>query len=1053
MKKKNRKFGIAVGLLILSGVCIAAALLLYFPAKVRATFSRPLVLVHAPLNRQQISLGEYTLVNATARNAQGVQRVELWVDDAFYFAQEAAPGSAPSSLALMVPWEPLGAGRHTLVVRAISSNEVAGQASVRVWAEEAQHTLEEGETLETIADKYGISVEALLDANPDMAAEGPAVDEVIDIPSGGSSPGAGAPPSGGAPAPPADEPPPAPADSPPGDAADVIEELGVDLPDPADELSPDPVSVKVEALALQSGAAYESLHCYASMGHLEPQWYPDADHDQTTDESFASLGGADWDVAAHLGGDHAPVFTWAGNEPMPFDITCVGITGGGTDSVNLGRVEILAEPGTWDGVIRRAGSIGGEGRFELEYRIERRGGGMGFPLILDPSIPPPTNLRTEGFFEMHWDWEPDPEDEAPEPIDGFYVYVNNTLQFTIYDPEARSIFLPPEWFTPPCGLDYNITMTAWRWNPDDHTDNYESYPSEPLVFTRDALEECDIRAYVTFETLTITGAIDDEGRTDSLGPVNLVFNAISQGDGHLLNLDTWCDRADPACEGLRLEPAHEYDIGFLMRLGDQPNYVRVPLTADGLSLQFVIYDQSSVGSGLWCAGHLDIPGEEIYNPDGETDYTGSMVSLTPDERCQMTFSIRTELLASYREDIGYPPLPQLGIEDILTEGNNYWINVHNYSSGTWAYDLEVLMERNSGEEIGYFTLPDFVLLPGAEANIVHPEMPTIERPGDLCVTLDPQNTVLESVERDNPGWTSGPFCIAAPDLVITHAGFAADDRTLVVIIRNRGDAPVTPGMRAGLEVIRRDTGGSEFYSGYLGDDGLHPWESVAIELPVLDNAIRSYGLRTNFSVVVDPADMIVESDENNNEFDLSSNFQRVRLDWWGFDFSTLEEHIGGYTYNGLSVTYYPAEDEHNYDYFHVRAYVENGVERRLIAQFDSACNVPRGILYGGYQHDCLGYLGYNEYTSTFALATGEWVTVSISGDLYADDAELSGSTRGHHDLGEMWLEFPRFEVGHLPPCEERYPMGLTRWGYVYPPEFDIGLYPWYAGLTLCSMSD
>lgn len=1035
MKKLNLKFILSLGTLLLIGICVILTIMLYFPQKARAVHSRPLVLIHEPLNREHITLGERALVNATARNSRGIRRVELWDNGTFYFAQEASPDGTMPSLALMSPWEPTSAGEHTLVVRAFSKDGVDGQASIRVWVAEPEIS-EQASTEEGMVEE---GAEASSSTAPGSSS------------SPGGSPGV-SPPSGGAPAPAADEPAPSPAGSEPGSVDDLTEDVGLDLLEPADTLPAEPTSIKIEALALETETDFEALHCYIGLGDLDPRWYPDADHDQSTDETFALIGDGLWNVAEYLSGDQAPAFMWPADQAIPFNVNCVGIISGGTDSIPLGRIDVLAEPDTWDGSPRRLESSGGEGLFTLEYRIGNTGGsGMGFPLILDPSIPPPFNLRTEGFYELHWDWEPSSDSEPEEPIDGFYIYVNNTLQFALYGEDERSIILPPEWFNPPCGIAYEITISAWRWNFDDHTDNFESYPSESYVIERDALTECDIAAYVTFETLNIS-----HYGVDEIGPAMLMFNVNSAGASHTLQLDGFC-RDGGMCDGLMLSPDRAYDVGWLMRIDDMPNYVQVPLTEEGLGLSMIIFDQHDDGSDLVCEGVIHVPGDEIFTPEG-FDYLGILTSRIPDERCEVSFSIRSELITSSYDGLSFPPLPQLGVDEIIIdEGTGqYWINVHNYSSGTWANDLRVSMTRNSGEYLDYFTLPDFVLLPGGETNIFDPEMPTIDRPLDLCVTLDPENDVLESVERDNPGWTAGPYCLDAPDLTITSAGFASDDRTLVVTVQNRGEAPYELS-RVALRVEQRGPAPAQDFSGYVGDDGLGPWESQVIELPVLENSIRSYGLRTNFSVTVDPEDYITESDESNNTFSLSEGAKHVRLYWNGFNYDDLEPHLSGPTYSGLSVTYYPAEDEHNYDYFHAIVNIENGVEAREITRFDYGCTVVRGIEYGGYDHYCLSVRpSANLERSpqvTFDLAHGEWVTISISGDLYADDAELSGSTRGHHELGGFTLRFTSDEIESLPPCEERLPMGITHWGYVYPPEFDISLFPWYAGFTMCSVGE
>lgn len=1033
MKKANLKFLVVFGALVLVGICVLSAIALYFPQKARAVHSRPLVLIHEPLNREHLTLGEHTLVTATARNARGIKRVELWVDGTFYFAQEAKPGETLLTYPLMTPWEPGSAGGHTLVVRAISNDNVDGQASIRVWVEAPDG--------EAPIEETGDQVEN--DAGTVREETRPEDSETSSAP--GGSPPSGAIPSGGAPAPPDDEPAPSPADPPPGGADELIEDLGLDPAEPSDTLSEEPISVQVEALALQSNSAYESLHCYIGMGLIEPLWYPDTDFDQTTDESFASTDGIGWNVAVHLSEDAAPIFTWPGNEAIPFSISCVGIIAGGTDSIRLGSVEILAEPETWDGVTRQVESSGGEGGFILDYRINiREGSGMGFPLILDSSIPSPFNLRTEGFYELHWDWEPSVDPEPAEPIDGFYIYVNNTLQFVVYGDDERSIILPPEWFNPPCGIGYEIMITAWRWNPDDHTDNFESYPSESFVIERDFLAECDIAAFVTFETLNIS-----HYGVDEIGPALLMFNVSSAGTSYNLNLDGFC-RDDSVCDGIMLSPDRAYEVGWLMLIDDMPNYVRVPLTEEGLGLSMVLFDQREDGADLVCEGVIHIPAEEIFTPEG-FDYLGVLTSRTPDERCQVSFSIRSELITSSYDGISFPPLPQLGVEDITIDESTgqYWINVHNYSSGTWTSDLKVLMTRNSGEDIGYFTLPDTVILPGGEADIFHPDMPTIDRPYDLCVTLDPENDVLESVERDNPGWTSPPHCLDIPDLAIENAGFDADSN-LVVSVQNRGTGPIeTDQVR--IKVIN-SLGLERIFVGFMRSDGLYPWESAPIEIAAsgLEDLISSYDGRIGLTLVVDPTDEIVESDESNNRFAFGEGPGRTRVIWGGFDYSILEDHLGGYTYTGLSVTYYPVEDAQNYDYFHARVYVEDGVESRLVEQFDIGCTVVRGIEYGGYEHNCLGYVDEHNPAADFYLANGESVRITLNGEIYEDDAELSGSRAEPYDMGTMTFYFTAEELAGRSGCRESHPMGVHKDLYIYPSGFSV---PWYAGFTLCAISE
>ena len=112
-----------------------------------------------------------------------------------------------------------------------------------------------------------------------------------------------------------------------------MEIIGLDGLIPADSATGEPTGLKVEALALETDGAYDALHCYAGLGEGAPRWYPDDDSDQFTAESFASLGGGAWDVAPHLSGEAVPTISWPDDQPLPIDITCVGIVEGSADPV------------------------------------------------------------------------------------------------------------------------------------------------------------------------------------------------------------------------------------------------------------------------------------------------------------------------------------------------------------------------------------------------------------------------------------------------------------------------------------------------------------------------------------------------------------------------------------------------------------------------------------------------------------------------------------------------------------------------------------------------
>ena len=75
--------------------------------------SRPLVLIHEPLNHDRAETGSIVLVHATARQGQaGLNAMELWVDDRRVAARQAPEGENPTSMVLAESWQPTITGRQ-----------------------------------------------------------------------------------------------------------------------------------------------------------------------------------------------------------------------------------------------------------------------------------------------------------------------------------------------------------------------------------------------------------------------------------------------------------------------------------------------------------------------------------------------------------------------------------------------------------------------------------------------------------------------------------------------------------------------------------------------------------------------------------------------------------------------------------------------------------------------------------------------------------------------------------------------------------------------------
>ena len=142
----------------------------------RSLDSRPLVLIQSPLNGEYVEVGEGVAVQAVARVGEGVQRMQVWVDDALVAEKVVSKEEINSPMVIITNWVPPLAGRHVVSVRAISGNGVSGQSTVFVMAEvqaAVRHVVEEGETLEVIAASYGVEEEAISEVNEQLGGSNP----------------------------------------------------------------------------------------------------------------------------------------------------------------------------------------------------------------------------------------------------------------------------------------------------------------------------------------------------------------------------------------------------------------------------------------------------------------------------------------------------------------------------------------------------------------------------------------------------------------------------------------------------------------------------------------------------------------------------------------------------------------------------------------------------------------------------------------------------------------------------------------------------------------
>jgi LysM repeat protein len=186
-----------IGLLVLGGVGVY----FYFYGNLGQVAEQPRgspnVVIQEPQNGLLIVAGDTFPFFANAYDPIGVVRLDLWINDTVVLSQ-ASPGTDNlDSLSLTYPLTAVAPGTFTLVARAYNSQGEMGESLVHyvnVIAQTAssqhyaQYTVQEGDTLDSIALKSGVSVDAILQANPNLRNGNIKAGLVILIPLGANQP-------------------------------------------------------------------------------------------------------------------------------------------------------------------------------------------------------------------------------------------------------------------------------------------------------------------------------------------------------------------------------------------------------------------------------------------------------------------------------------------------------------------------------------------------------------------------------------------------------------------------------------------------------------------------------------------------------------------------------------------------------------------------------------------------------------------------------------------------------------------------------------------------
>lgn len=85
----------------------------------------PVVLITAPVTGSTVRVGETVTVQATATDAVGISRMELWVAGQRVAEATSPVGQGQTTFTASLPWSPTADGTYTLEVRAFNVNNVA----------------------------------------------------------------------------------------------------------------------------------------------------------------------------------------------------------------------------------------------------------------------------------------------------------------------------------------------------------------------------------------------------------------------------------------------------------------------------------------------------------------------------------------------------------------------------------------------------------------------------------------------------------------------------------------------------------------------------------------------------------------------------------------------------------------------------------------------------------------------------------------------------------------------------------------------------------------
>jgi len=361
---KTKKILIISGIVVFLGLAAAVSLGTYQLFAVELA-SRPSVQFLQPLHEQSVSLSDF-LVRFIARDKEGIEHVELWVDGELYASKKSELPQGSTPFPLVELWQPDAAGGHVLTARAYNSKNrdtvvsVIVQVNEEIIVKEPPANLPPGdEGAEVPAPGEGVTP-------GDTGAEAPAAEEeeekeyisllddsiVIQPLEGFLS-------------------------EPVTPILDMISRFKL----PGDTFLTSARLLEVEALYLETDRSYDGVFCFMSLAGSEEERIPEDDR-----EYIRSGPGNLWDIQALLGRENSRIVSLdVETAELNVYLECWGAIyeeEGEGFVYYLGILDFPHPSSDWDGRLLEKYIIGDSGWFRVGYEIriaESAEGGLPAP--------------------------------------------------------------------------------------------------------------------------------------------------------------------------------------------------------------------------------------------------------------------------------------------------------------------------------------------------------------------------------------------------------------------------------------------------------------------------------------------------------------------------------------------------------------------------------------------------------------------------------------------------------------------------------------------------